>query len=80
MAKITWTNLLSSNVNFEVQTKVLPTKGHLVYEYNPLRNYRLDRTMFEYKGEYYTELQLSESFNIIRDGNEWKKGGTIITD
>jgi hypothetical protein len=54
MAKITWTNLLSSNVNFEVQTKVLPTKGHLVYEYNPLRNYRLDRTMFEYKGEYYT--------------------------
>jgi hypothetical protein len=36
--------------------------------------------MFEYKGEYYTELQLSESFNIIRDGNEWKKGGTIITD
>jgi hypothetical protein len=28
-------------IKFNVQTKMLPTKGNLVYEYNPLRNYRL---------------------------------------
>jgi hypothetical protein len=64
MVEIKWTSLLNSKVNFETQAKVLPTKGHLVYEYNPLRNYRLDRTMFEYKGEYYTKNELKDTFNI----------------
>jgi len=50
----TWEPLLNGVVQFEVQTSVLPTKGNLVYEYNPFRNYRLSQKMFEYKGEYYT--------------------------
>nr|DAO31364.1 MAG TPA: hypothetical protein [Crassvirales sp.] len=32
---------LPESISFNVQTKVLPTKGNLVYEYNPFRNYRL---------------------------------------
>jgi hypothetical protein len=47
--------ILSSALTFETMLKVLPTKGQLVYEYNPLRNYRCTRTMFEYQGDYYTE-------------------------
>jgi len=44
----------SFNYSFQIQTKVTPTKGHLVYEYNPFRNYRCTQRMFEYKGDYYT--------------------------
>jgi hypothetical protein len=28
--------------NFSTALKVFPTKGNLVYEYNPFRNYRID--------------------------------------
>lgn len=33
--------LFDNPISFSVQTKMLPTKGNLVYEYNPFRNYRL---------------------------------------
>ena len=36
-----WIKLFDDSASFEVMTKTLPTKGNLVYEYNPLRNYRL---------------------------------------
>jgi hypothetical protein len=49
-----WIKLIENPILFEVDTQVYPTKGNLVYEYNPFRNYRLNQTMFEYKGEYYT--------------------------
>jgi hypothetical protein len=50
----TWSKIIDNTILFEVQTNVLPTKGNLVYEYNPFRNYRLSQNMYEYKGEYYT--------------------------
>jgi hypothetical protein len=43
-----WTKLFNDNIKFNVQTKVLPSKGNLVYEYNPFRNYRLSSAMYEY--------------------------------
>jgi hypothetical protein len=49
-----WQSLINGTILFEVDTQVMPTKGNLVYEYNPFRNYRLNHNMFEYKGEYYT--------------------------
>ena len=65
--------MLKSQLNFAVQTKVLPTKGHLTYEYNPFRNYRCTQNMFEYKGDYYTLDQLKSRFNIepSTDGKSW---------
>jgi len=36
-----WTKLIPDEINLEIGTKILPTKGKLVYEYNPFRNYRL---------------------------------------
>jgi hypothetical protein len=46
MAK-TWYKLFN-DIKLEVLTKVVPTKGNLVYEYNPFRNYRLNQNMYEY--------------------------------
>jgi hypothetical protein len=39
---ITYKNILPNNLSVQINTKVLPTKGNLAYEYNPLKNYRLD--------------------------------------
>ena len=44
-----WQPLLNNELLFEVNTQVMPTKGNLVYEYNPFRNYRLSQNMLEYK-------------------------------
>ena len=41
--------LFDGNISLDVQTKMLPTKGNLVYEYNPFRNYRITYNMYEYK-------------------------------
>ena len=75
-----WSKVLNGDIQFEVLTNVLPTKGNLVYEYNPFRNYRLSQDMLEYKGEYYTQDQLKDEFDIILDGNTWKQNGKDITD
>jgi hypothetical protein len=47
MNKIQYKKLLPDNkFTAEVNTKMLPNKGNLVYEYNPLRNYRLNETRY----------------------------------
>jgi len=51
---------LANKINFCSMYKVLPTKGNIVYEYNPFRNYRLDKDMYEYKGHMYTEDELKK--------------------
>jgi hypothetical protein len=43
-----WEKVLNSNLNFSVMTNKLPTKGNLVYEYNPFRNYRLSENKYYY--------------------------------
>ena len=40
-----WQPLLNNILQFEVNTQVMPTKGNLVYEYNPFRNYRLSQNL-----------------------------------
>ena len=54
---------LFNNIDLEVQTKVVPTKGNLVYEYNPFRNYRLNQNMYEYQDSLYS---LGDLWNIFR--------------
>ena len=58
---------MNNIINFNVQTKVLPTKGNLVYEYNPFRNYRLTQIKYEYQEQLYTEQELEDNFNIFID-------------
>ena len=75
-----WSKILNGNIQFEVLTNVLPTKGNLVYEYNPFRNYRLSQDMLEYKGEYYTQDQLKDQFGIELLDNKWKQNNKDVTD
>ena len=46
--------------NIAVFTKQFKTKGNLVYEYNPLYNYRINEVHYVYKNTLYTEDELTE--------------------
>jgi hypothetical protein len=47
---------------------VLPTKGNIVYEYNPFRNYRLSKNMYEYRNSIYSLEDLEKRFGITMNG------------
>jgi hypothetical protein len=49
-----WYNPLPQTVAIDVLTKSLPTKGNMAWEYNPFRNYRLSKDMYEYDSDLYT--------------------------
>jgi hypothetical protein len=57
--KINYKQLLpdveNDSYKIDVSTKLLPTKGSLVYEYNPLRNYRLNEIRYFFNNKFYTE-------------------------
>jgi hypothetical protein len=59
-----WIKLFDESKSFKVMTKTLPSKGNLVYEYNPLRNYRLSYNAYEYKGNLYSLGELYDRFNV----------------
>ena len=63
----------NTKISFNVQTKVLPTKGNMVYEYNPFRNYRLTQSKYEYKDQLYTLDELAQKFQITpnKEKTEW---------
>lgn len=50
---------------FNVALKRLPQKGTLAWEYNPFRNYRLDKDMIYYKNQFYTISDFKS--NYIKD-------------
>ena len=54
-------------MEFAVGLKMLPTKGNLVYEYNPLRNYRLSRTGYLYKNRLHTPKELLIELGVVTD-------------
>ena len=44
---VTWTPVLNHNIQLGSHYKVVPTEGYIAWEYNPLRNYRLNENMYE---------------------------------
>lgn len=62
---IEFKTLLNSNLTFNASYKMLNQKGNLVYEYNPLRNYRLNKLGFEYQGHIYNLQELFDKFKIV---------------
>lgn len=62
-----WTKLINEPIEFNTQLKILPTKGKLVYEYNPFRNYRLSQLCFEYNQQTYNLGELCKNFGIYPD-------------
>lgn len=65
--------LANDSMDFNTMLKVFPTKGNLVYEYNPFLNYRLEENCFEYKGHIYTMDELGTRYGITYDkaGDNW---------
>lgn len=59
-----WYNPLPQKINLSVLTKTLPTKGNMAWEYNPFRNYRLSKDMYEYDGDLYTEKELTVNYGL----------------
>ena len=59
-----WIKLFNNDISLEVQTKITPTKGNLVYEYNPFRNYRINQNMYEYQEGLYSLGDLWRKFGI----------------
>ena len=55
---------LDNTITFGLMLKVFPTKGNLVYEYNPFRNFRLEEDAYEYKGKYYTPDSATKSVSL----------------
>ena len=51
---VSWVPVLNNDIILGSQYKVVPTEGYLAWEYNPLRNYRLNQNMYEKDGKYYT--------------------------
>lgn len=58
---------MDTKYNFNVILKRIQQEGTLAWEYNPLRNYRLDETMIFYKNRFWTIPEFKDKF--IKDPN-----------
>ena len=76
-----WTEVLNTKIPLEAQVQALPTKGNLVYEYNPFRNYRLSESKYHYKNDYYSleELELQFNITLSADKQQWLQKGLPLT-
>ncbi len=70
----------ASPISFTSAYKVLPQKGNLVYEYNPLRNYRLSKSMFEYNGRLLSLEELKDQGILLYTINKETKEEKEVTD
>lgn len=71
-----WYNPLPQTVAIDVLTKSLPTKGNMAWEYNPFRNYRLSKDMYEYDSDLYTQEELKDNYSLTWDDDASYKGST----
>lgn len=77
---VSWIPVLNNDIALGSQYKVVPTEGYLAWEYNPLRNYRLSKNMYEKDGKYYTQeefLEQNPEFQLYYD--EEQEDGSKIT-
>ena len=65
--EVSWVPVLKNNIHLGSTYKVVPTEGYLAWEYNPLRNYRLNTTMYEKDGKYYTPQEFQNLTNCNVD-------------
>lgn len=66
---VKWEPVLKNPINFGSYYQIVPTEGYLAWEYNPLRNYRLSKNMYEKDGKYYTEAEAPEDA-ILHEAGE----------
>lgn len=49
---------LISPIEFGLMSKIIPTKGNLAWEYNPLRNYRITELKYYFRGKFFSKEEL----------------------
>ncbi len=77
LQNVIWTPVLENDINLGSHYKVVPTEGYIAWEYNPLRNYRLNENMYEKDGKYYTKAEfIAQNPNI----NVGQKEGEVDKD
>ena len=80
----TWMPVLQNNITFGTYYKIVPTEGYLAWEYNPLRNYRLNQNMYEKDGKYYTWAEFtkltgkSKDDVVLPDGWTLREAGELV--
>lgn len=85
LQEVSWTSVLSEDINLGSHYKVVPTEGYIAWEYNPLRNYRLSKNMYEKDGKYYTADEffklnptVSESTKDLPDNWVLREAGELV--
>ena len=80
--EISWIPVLKNQIKLGSNYKIVPTEGFLAWEYNPLRNYRLSKNMYEKDGKYYTISELCEILSSIekKPVSLYKTGTVPYTD
>mgnify|MGYP003556417508 FL=1 len=72
-----WIPVLNETIKLGSNYKVVPTEGYLAWEYNPLRNYRLNEDMYEKDGKFYTKDKLgitpTDEENYQKDYKDYVK-------
>ena len=61
---VNWTSVLESDIQLGSHYQVMPTEGYLAWEYNPLRNYRLNTNMYEKDCKYYSKEEIYKTLKI----------------
>lgn len=56
--------MINESLEFNYKLKTYKQKGNLAWEYNPLRNLRVDVNTYFYKGQYYTDEEFEKKFGI----------------
>lgn len=79
---ISWIPVLKNDISLGSHYKIVPMEGYIAWEYNPLRNYRLNESMYEKDGKYYTINELCDILSSIekKDISLWKTGTVPYTD
>lgn len=57
-------NAVNESIEFATALKILPREGNLAYEYNPFRNYRVEKTSYKYNGKLISALALAEELKV----------------
>lgn len=67
---IEFKQVITQDIALKTALKVIPTKGNLVYEYNPFRNYRLQEAVYRYKNKNYTPKELLIELKVIDENSD----------
>lgn len=62
-----YVQVINGDISLKVMTNSLPTKGKLVYEYNPLRNYRLSENKYLSNFDFLNqEIKIGQVYQLQR--------------